>query len=224
MTRTVPRILFLHGFASSPNSRKARFFGEKLATEGLALEVLDLAQGDFAGLTLSGQLGVVERAADGEAVVLIGSSMGGYLAALYAARHAEVSALILMAPAFGFHRLWEKEVGPEKLAEWREKGTIRVFHYGEGAEMDLKYGLMRDAAKYEEYPEVSAPCLVFHGLQDPVVPVAASETFARGRSNVRLIEVESGHELMDVLDEIWEESKPFLLNRTYEKESALEVI
>jgi pimeloyl-ACP methyl ester carboxylesterase len=129
-----------------------------------------------------------------------------------------------MAPAFGFQSLWEKELGSQKMAEWRKKGTISVFHYGQGGQMDLSYGLMRDAEIYEDYPEVSAPCLIFHGVRDPVVPVAVSEKFALGRSNVRLVELESGHELTDVLDEIWKESKPFLMNRTYDKASALEVI
>lgn len=186
------------------------------------MEALDLAQGDFARLTLSGQLAVVERVADSQPVYLIGSSMGGYLAALYAARHPEVAGLILMAPAFCFHSLWKKELGPENMAEWRKKGTIPVFHYGEGSQMDLSYGLMIDAQKYEDYPEVSAPCLLFHGVQDPVVPVAFSEAFARGRCNVRLVELKSGHDLTDVLDEIWKESKPFLLNRTSDNVSALE--
>ena len=42
--------------------------------------------------TISGQLAVLDRIADGRAVSLMGSSMGGYLAALYAARHPQVSA------------------------------------------------------------------------------------------------------------------------------------
>ncbi len=186
------------------------------------MEALDLAQGDFAGLTLSGQLGVVERAANGEAVVLVGSSMGGYLAALYAARHREVAGLILLAPAFCFHKLWEEELGPEKMAEWRKKGSMPVFHYGEGSQMDLSYGLMEDAKNYEDYPPVVAPSLVFHGVNDPVVPITLSRTFARGRCNVRLVELHSGHELTDVLDEIWKESKPFLLSRTSLGVSGLE--
>ena len=47
-------------------------------------------------------------------LVLIGSSMGGYLAALYASRASQasqafgrpVAALVLMAPAVDFHRRW----------------------------------------------------------------------------------------------------------------------
>src|SRR5690348_17748458 len=53
----------------------------------------------FEHLTISGQLGVLERTLQNEPVRLIGSSMGGYLAALYAARHPEVDRLVLLAPA-----------------------------------------------------------------------------------------------------------------------------
>ena len=83
------RILYLHGFASGPGSSKARFFRQRLEAAGGRVEIPDLAAGDFEHLTLTGQLAVIERAAGGEAVSLIGSSMGGYLAALYAQRHPE---------------------------------------------------------------------------------------------------------------------------------------
>ena len=46
-----------------------------------------------------------EKLAKGEPLVLMGSSLGGYLAALYAARHpSSVDRLILLAPAFRFSR------------------------------------------------------------------------------------------------------------------------
>src|SRR5262245_6001995 len=100
------RIVYLHGFASSPGSKKAQFFRRKFPELGIGLEIPALDEGNFQGLTISGQLALIERAAAGEPLTLIGSSMGGYLAALYAARHAEVEKLILMAPAFCFLQRW----------------------------------------------------------------------------------------------------------------------
>src|SRR6202030_3969199 len=96
------RILYLHGFASGPASKKAAFFADRLP----ALEVPDLAASDFEHLAITAQLRVIEEAAAGEPVSLIGSSMGGYLAALYASRHREVSRVVLLAPAFAFARRW----------------------------------------------------------------------------------------------------------------------
>lgn len=93
------------------------------------MPVLD--RGDFEHLTISGQLAVVERAAAGRPVALIGSSLGGYLAALYAARHPEVPRLVLLAPAFGFATEWPERLGAEAVEQWRRTGAREVFHYAD---------------------------------------------------------------------------------------------
>jgi hypothetical protein len=205
-----PRVLYLHGFASSPASRKARFFAEKLITLGFAVEIPDLAEGDFQGLTLTKQLALIERLGRHEPAIVIGSSLGGYLAALYAARHPEVDRVILLAPALRFHALWTAEFGSERLRLWREKGSIPVFHYGAGRAQLIGYQLMEDARGFEPEPQFSQPCLIFHGDRDPLVPVTQSVEFAATRPKVQLIRLASGHELTDVLDEIWEKSEKFL--------------
>jgi predicted esterase YcpF (UPF0227 family) len=92
-------ILYLHGFASGPFSSKARYFHRYLTDRGALVQVPDLAAGDFEHLTITGQLAVARRFLTGGPVCLIGSSMGGYLAALLAARHAEIERLVLLAPA-----------------------------------------------------------------------------------------------------------------------------
>jgi pimeloyl-ACP methyl ester carboxylesterase len=205
------RVIYLHGFASSPQSRKARFFAEKLGTEGFAVEIPDLAAGDFQHLTISGQLRLVERLLRKGPAILIGSSLGGYLAALSAARHPAVEKAIMLAPAFGFYDLWRAEIGEEKLQTWRENGAIPIFHYGEDKEMPLAFDLMEDAAAYEGFPDVRQPALIFHGVDDPLVPVAQSRSYAAARANIHLVEFRSGHELTDVLDDMWLEAKGFLL-------------
>jgi pimeloyl-ACP methyl ester carboxylesterase len=205
-----PRVIYLHGFASSPRSQKARFFADKLCAAGFTVEIPDLGS-DFRHLTVSGQLRQVEGLLKGGRAILIGSSLGGYLAALSAARYPEVEKAILLAPAFGFYDLWRAEMGEERLRAWRENGTIRVFHYGEGRDVPLEFDLMADAAGYEGFPYFRQPGLIFHGINDPVVPVAQSRRYAAGRPNIRLLEFQSGHELTDVLDDMWLAARPFLL-------------
>src|ERR1700679_1687072 len=156
------RILYLHGFASSPASSKARFFGDRLTRAGFAVEIPDLAP-DFEHLTITGQLQIIAQPPASEPVTLIGSSMGGYLAALYAARHPEVYRVVLMAPAFGFARRWCERLGAAAVEEWKRTGALEVFHYGEGRTCKLGYGLLEDGERYEDYPEVTQPCLIFHG-------------------------------------------------------------
>lgn len=192
------RILYLHGFASSPQSSKAQFFHRLLPQ----VEVLDLAEGDFENLSITRQLRVIERAASGDPVILIGSSMGGYLGALYAARHPEVARVVLMAPAFRFAHRWEEVLGPEKVEEWRRTGWIEVFHYADGRNRRLGYQLLEDARRYEDYPDFHQPALIFHGAHDDTVPAAYSETFAAQHVNGKLEILDSGHELLNVLDYI----------------------
>ncbi|HTM50108.1 MAG TPA: YqiA/YcfP family alpha/beta fold hydrolase [Bryobacteraceae bacterium] len=206
------KLIYLHGFASGPMSGKAQFFRRRLAESGLELRIPDLSEGNFEGLTLSSQLQVVERAAGaGEDIRLMGSSMGGYLAALYAARHPEVSRLVLMAPAFGFARRWPLSLGAEKTAEWRRTGFLPVYHYAEKKDSRVGYALLEDGQQYEDYPEVRQPALIFHGRQDDVVPCRYSEEFATLHSGVTLRIMESGHELINVLEEMWLEARPFLV-------------
>lgn len=196
----MPPILYLHGFASGPASTKATYFRRYLEAAGATVEIPDLAAGDFAHLTLSGQLDVIARAAAGRPVSLIGSSMGGYLAALFAARHPEVERVALLAPAFGFARRWRTHLRDDAMARWRATGQLEVFHYGQNRAVQLAYGLMDDADRYEDYPVVRQPTLIFHGAHDDVVPPRYSEEFVRDRANARIEILDSGHELTDMLD------------------------
>jgi pimeloyl-ACP methyl ester carboxylesterase len=97
-----------------------------------------------------------------------------------------------------------------ELQRWRENGSMDVFHYGAGRDLPIGYGLLEDAAKYESYPNVRQPTLIFHGTQDRSVPIAESAHFCELHSNATLVRLESGHELTDVLDVIWKRSKDFL--------------
>lgn len=197
------RCIYLHGFASGPSSKKAGFFCERIPAEAP-----DLAAGDFEHLTITGQLRLLEELAAGEAVSLIGSSMGGYLAALYAARHTEVVKVVLMAPAFGFVKRWAESVDCEA---WRKNGYLDVYHYGEKQNRRLSYGLVEDAIQYEDFPDFRQPALIFHGIHDTVVPARLSSAFVASHANAKLHLLDSDHELLNVLDLIWQEAEPFLV-------------
>ena len=107
------QFVYLHGFASSPQSSKAQYFRKQFEEKGLTLEIPALDGGDFTHLTITGQLKLVDAAVAGRPTILFGSSLGGYLAALYAARHANIEKLVLLAPAFRFPSRWSIAVTPE---------------------------------------------------------------------------------------------------------------
>ena len=162
-------------------------------------------RGDFEHLTISGQLKVLEGAIRGETVCLIGSSMGGFLASLYAAAYPEVSRLVLLAPAFGFARRWQQNIGQPAPRH------IDVYHHGDQRVRRVNYALIEDSLKFAPAPAFVHPAWIFHGLHDDVAPIECSRAFAASHPNVRLSELDSGHDLLDVLDRITDAAISFLL-------------
>jgi len=210
---TARRLIYLHGFASSPGSNKARRFAQAFAERGLELEVPDLNEGDFRRLTLSRQLALLERltARQGpRSALLFGSSMGGYVAALFAARTDRVGALVLMAPAFGFIERWAERMSEAALAEWQRRGAMPVLHHATGRLEPIGWSIVEDARTHPAYPEVHVPTLVFHGRSDESVDPRCSERFAAGRANVELELLDSDHSLADVVDRIIARTACFL--------------
>jgi uncharacterized protein len=203
------RIVYLHGFASGPQSNKAQFFRSRFEELGVPFEIPQLDQGNFETLTVSGQLAVIDRAVRGERVTLMGSSLGGYLAALYASRHANIENMVLLAPAFQFPSRWRQRYGPE-LEEWGRTGTKLFYHYAFKEERPLGYRFVEDAVQYEDQPDAAQPVLILHGTRDEVVPPEVSLDFARRHPHATVRLLESGHELTDVWDALWNETAAFL--------------
>jgi pimeloyl-ACP methyl ester carboxylesterase len=204
------RIIYLHGFASGPGSRKAQVFRARFEKAGVAVSIPQLDAGFFFKLTISGQYEILSQEAKGESVVLMGSSMGGYLAALYAARHPEVEKLVLLAPAFGFQNRWPAMLGEANYRAWEETGELEVFHYGDGTLRTVGWQLAADALRWEAVPDVTQPTLLFHGTMDTTVPIAGSQAYAASHPNVTMETFDAGHELTDVIDEMWERTARFL--------------
>jgi uncharacterized protein len=196
--------IYLHGFASGPQSRKAQDLGDRFHHLALPLHIPDLNQGDFTHLTLTRQIHQVESFLAPDAVTLIGSSLGGLTAAWVAQRSPQVQRLVLLAPAFHFLDHWLPKLGPAQHQQWQHTGTLAVFHHGLNRQMPLDYGFLTDCAQYAEADlQRPLPTLILHGTQDHVIPYTASVDFAQTRPWVTLLPLESDHGLLDVGDRIW---------------------
>lgn len=204
------RYVWLHGFASSPGSSKGRFVRERLADRGVRLEIPDLNEPSFRELTVTRMVGQIDAVLHGDRVVLFGSSLGGYTAALWSAlRPGRTAALVLLAPAFDLTERWKRRIGDEELRSWRERGEALVDHHAWGRKELLSIGFLDDAERHAPYPLPDAPTLVLQGRRDEVVaPELATEFVRRMRErarDARLVELDDGHELTADLPRLWRE-------------------
>ena len=205
--------LYLHGFASSPRSTKARYMQQEFKQLGLTLHTPDLNLTDFSTVTLSKLLDYLNRTylESNQPLVVIGSSLGGFLAVQLAAQSPLVQKLVLFAPAFGFSQRIAKTLGEENIVKWQQDGSREFYHYGLKRNVNLQFQFFVDAQNYSEDKLTrSLPILIFHGIQDEVVPASLSEEFMKRRSQVTLKLLNDDHALGNDLDNIWQDTKQFL--------------
>ncbi|MEG4582951.1 YqiA/YcfP family alpha/beta fold hydrolase [Microcoleus sp. MON1_C5] len=216
--------IYLHGFASSPDSLKAKYFRDRFSDLGIDLKTPDLNQNDFSGLTLTRQLNQIEtdflpteasqspteKVKNIGGITIIGSSFGGLTAAWLAQRQLSVKQIVLLAPAFDFISHWLPLLGQQQLEKWQSEKYLPVYHYGEQRYLPLNYQFLADMAQYPEQKLMrSVPTLILHGKHDTIIPIQASRDFAANRPWVQLIELEDDHSLGNVLAEIWEAIQKF---------------
>jgi pimeloyl-ACP methyl ester carboxylesterase len=139
----------------------------------------------------------------------MGSSLGGYLAALAASRSAGVERLFLLAPAFRLAERWLSRLSAEELRRWKEEG-LEVDHFATGRRRRIGYDFMEDARRWPPFPEVRVPSLCIAGKRDEVVPLADVEQWVARTPAARLVVVDDDHQLLASLDRIFDEARAFL--------------
>jgi uncharacterized protein len=212
----VRHVVYLHGFASSPASGKAERFRQELEALGIGYSCPDLNLPAFETLTTTRMLAQVRDVVAGipeGPVALVGSSLGAFVAVHAADQDTsgKIDRLVLLAPAldFGGNRL--RQLGPHGIDEWKQSGSLTVFHYADGRERQVGYELYEDAARYDAFTlETRLPTLVFQGDHDASVDPAMVQRWAEGRPLVDLHMLNDGHQLTDSIDTIWATSAKFL--------------
>jgi uncharacterized protein len=207
------RHLWLHGFASGPTSSKGQFVRACLRERGVELVIPDLNEPAFYDLTVTRMLERVDALTEGaDPVVLFGSSLGGFVAATWAAAHPDrARALVLLAPAFDLGPRWEARMDPEDLRRWRTAGRLAFDHYAHGRKEELSYGFLVDARRHPGFPLPRCPTLVIQGAKDDVVDPALARDFTRRmEGRAQLVELPEGHELTADLPGLWRRMEAFL--------------
>lgn len=172
-------VILCHGMQSSKESEKLVMLGREFSERGILALRFDFAcSGESEGkpeeVTYSGEAEDLRAAYDlvaargAKKIGIVGSSMGGTAAALFAAGEKNLAALAtIAAPAFPA-RIKERFLTPEAAREWREEGFI--FYNGQR----LNISLLDDAERLDVLQaarKIAAPALVIHGDADGTVPV-----------------------------------------------------
>ncbi len=199
-------VIYLHGFASSPESSKAIGIADALRPLGIETRIPDLNQPSFRALTVTRMIQQVRDlidAAEPAPVVLIGSSLGAFVAVHAAAADPRVKGLVLMAPALDFGAGENDRIGAVSIADWRAAGSCEVFHYAWNRSETLDFALYEDAGRYDAFAaNLDIPVLVFQGLQDTVVDPRVVMRWWGSRPNVTLELLDDNHQLQASVDRI----------------------
>jgi pimeloyl-ACP methyl ester carboxylesterase len=200
-------VWYLHGFASSAKSTKAAWLSERLRARNLALRCPDFNEPDFATMTLTRMLNQLATALAQapHPVTVIGSSLGGTLAILAASQFPDrVDRLVLMAPAVMFAKPGHHLLPPERIEEWRRRGSLPFFHYAYNEERPLNIEFYEDSMTHDAFAASFAqPTLIFQGLRDASVDYRTVEAFAGTRPNVTLSLLDDDHQLIASLPRMW---------------------
>jgi len=199
VTRSPSLVLYLHGFASSPQSRKAVGFAAHAEAQGHTVQRLDCRQPSMERLSLEAIVSHAQGAlaAAGRPAWVVGSSLGGLAALHLALRESRVLGLLLLAPAFGLVPRWRERLGPDAWETWQRTGTISVDDHARGAPSNVHHAFISEVEAMEAARGgalATVRTTIVHGTRDDVVPVAGSLDYA-GRGSARLVQVDDDHEL-----------------------------
>ncbi|MBR0794181.1 alpha/beta hydrolase [Bradyrhizobium jicamae] len=185
-----PGLFWLGGFKSDMKGTKAIALDDWAAAQGRGSVRFDYSGhgesgGEFAdgtiGRWLEESVAVFSQFCRGRQVV-IGSSMGGWMALLLAreiARRGNASAslagLVLIAPAPDFtEELMWKGFSPEIRAEIESRGMwLRPSEYGDGSPYPITRNLIAEGRNHlllGSQIDVGCPVRILQGAQDPDVP------------------------------------------------------
>ncbi len=158
--RHVSSVLYLHGFASSPQSQKVQSI-RALVGSRIELNAPDLNVPSFEKLDFDA---MVDRACAvaGAPRAIVGSSLGG-LVALEVVRRGVVAPLVLIAPALGIADQWLAKIPPGD--------PIVVFNYALAERVPIHRAFFERMARIDfDRNAPPVPVTIIMGRKDESIP------------------------------------------------------
>jgi uncharacterized protein len=181
-----PRMaLSCHGMMSDKNGKKHVLLAQALAALGIPMLRFDFAgrgesEGELFDMSYSNEMQDLDAAIEalaglgGQRFGVFGSSMGGSVALLSAARDERIVALATLAAVA--HPEWVCERHPAECSVWRSRGYIDIAPEGRLGRAFLDDSLAHDVIAAVRI--LRAPLLVIHGEDDEVVPASDAHDIA----------------------------------------------
>jgi pimeloyl-ACP methyl ester carboxylesterase len=172
-------IILCHGMDSSKDSEKLVSLGRGLARRGFLTLRFDFSyvgesSEKFEDITYSGEVEDLRAACSfirdrysGDLGIL-GSSMGGTVALLFAAEDPDIAALVTISAPVHPEAFPRRVLSPDALQKWRDRG-FTVYN-----RQRLNLALLDDLESInvvESARKIASPVLIIHGDKDDVVPV-----------------------------------------------------
>jgi pimeloyl-ACP methyl ester carboxylesterase len=172
-------VILCHGMESSKESEKLVFMGRALAQRGIPALRFDFSyvgesSGRFEDITYTGEVedlaaaySLLQGRYPGRTAIL-GSSMGGTVALLFAAIQPRVAALVTVAAPLHPENFPKRILTAEQLQQWRLQGF--TVHNGRRLNVSLLTDLERINVP-ASVKKITCPVLIIHGDADDIVPV-----------------------------------------------------
>lgn len=197
--------ILCHGFQSTKNSSTNKALTRLLTARGIATLRFDFfgqgeSDGPFEAITVTlaaGQADAALRWAEAEGyrdIALVGSSFGGLVALLAAAKAPTIRCLAVKCPVPDFPEVLRLEFGEAGMAEWKQTDTIPDLH-GNPGRLALRYALYEDSLRHSGYDAaraITAPTLIVQGDRDALVPLHQSRRLQAALAGPTELEILEG--------------------------------
>ena len=183
------QILFITGFLSKRWGNKSKALAQWCEEKGWGFCCYDVrgfgeSEGIFTDYTLSDWMAdarvVLGLIKNGPPIIIVGNSLGGWIAWLMAQEFPAVEKLVLIAPAFNMMGMRAKSIDPERQHDWHTAGWMPWDDEPAHRDYPLAWKWVEES---EAYWKTSFDRLrpvkttILHGLQDTVILPSGSREF-----------------------------------------------